>query len=354
MMGTYRPFRFFSRLIMIGFYTGLLANSALAYGGNRDDQKIIIAHRGASGYLPEHTIAAKAMAYAMGADYLEQDLVMTRDDRVIVLHDHHLDQVTDVRDVFPDRARKDGKYYVIDFTLAELEKLSVIERFKMSGGQRVPVFKDRFPLGKSKFRIHTFEEEIELVQGLNKSTGRNVGIYPEIKSAAFHRQEGKDISRTVLKILKAYGYVKKSDKVYLQSFEPQELKRIHDVLLPEMGMDIKLIQLLWPADHSAWINKKGSIKEIAQFADGIGPKMSMIVSKKSVVGNILTTGLVSRAHRAGLAVHPYTFRRESTEIPAYAKNYTDLLDIFLFQIGVDGVFTDFTDITVNFLKTHRK
>lgn len=354
MMGIYRPFRFFCRLIMIGLSAGLLANSALSYGGNRDDQKIIIAHRGASGYLPEHTIAAKAMAYAMGADYLEQDLVMTRDDRVIVLHDHHLDQVTDVRDVFPDRARKDGKYYVIDFTLAELEKLSVIERFKISGGQRVPVFKDRFPLGKSKFRIHTFEEEIELVQGLNKSTGRNVGIYPEIKSAAFHRQEGKDISRAVLKILKAYGYAKKSDKVYLQSFEPPELKRIHDDLLPELGMDIKLVQLLWPADDSEWVKKKGSIKGIAQYADGIGPKMSMIVRKDSTVGNIQTTGLVSRAHKAGLVVHPYTFRMESSEIPAYAKNYTDLLNIFLFQIGVDGVFTDFTDKTVNFLKTHRK
>jgi len=351
-MNRYKPSRFFSCLLMIGLYSSFLADSALSCDGNRDDGKIVIAHRGASGYLPEHTIAAKAMAYAMGADYVEQDLVMTRDDRIIVLHDHHLDQVTNVRDVFPDRARKDGKYYVIDFTFAELEKLSVIERFEMSGGRQVPVFKDRFPLGKSKFRIHTFEEEIELVQGLNKSTGKDIGIYPEIKSADFHMQEGKDISRAVLKVLKTYGYTKKSDKVYLQSFEARELRRIHDDLLPEMDMDIKLVQLLWPADDSEWIKKKDSLKEIATYADGIGPEMSMVISKESIVGNIQATGLVSDAHSAGLVVHPYTFRVESTEIPAYAKNYTDLLKIFLFQIGVDGLFTDFPDKTVNFLAAY--
>lgn len=349
-MNFYKLFRFLSRLVLVGFCSGFLVNSAIAYGGNHEDRKIVIAHRGASGYLPEHTLAAKALAYGMGADYVEQDLVMTRDDRIIVLHDHHLDQVTNVRDIFPDRARKDGKYYVIDFTLAELEKLSVIERFEMSGGQQIPVFKDRFPLGKSKFRIHTFEEEIELVQGLNKSMGKDVGIYPEIKSAAFHLQEGKDISRAVLKILKAYGYSNKSDKVYLQSFEPPELKRIHDDLLPEMGMNIKLVQLLWPADDGEWVKKPGAMMEVAKYADGIGPKMSMIISAESVVGDIRTTGLVSRAHAAGLVVHPYTFRFERDEIPPYAKDFNHLLNIFLFQVGVDGVFTDFTDKAVDFLK----
>ncbi len=345
-------FRFFGRLIMIGFCSIFLINSALSYGGNQDDKKIVVAHRGASGYLPEHTIAAKAMAYGMGADYVEQDLVMTRDNRIIVLHDHHLDQVTNVRDIFPDRARKDGKYYVIDFTLSELSELSIIERFGMVDGQQVPYFKDRFPLRKSKFKIHTFEDEIELVKGLNKSTGKNIGIYPEIKSAAFHMQEGKDISRAVLKILKTYGYTNKADKVYLQSFEPLELKRIHDELLPEMAMDIKLVQLLWPADDGEWVKKSGAMAAVAKYADGIGPKMSMIISTESVVGDIKATGLVSRAHAAGLEVHPYTFRFEPDEIPAYAENYTDLLNIFLFQIGVDGVFTDFTDKTVQFLKAY--
>jgi len=353
MMNFYRLFRFSGRLIMIGLLgSGLSASSALSYGGNQPDSKIVIAHRGASGYLPEHTLAGKAMAYAMGADYVEQDLVMTRDNRLVVLHDIILDHVTNVRDIFPNRARKDGKFYVVDFTLAELKKLSVIERFNLIGGKPVPVFKDRFPLGKSTFRIHTFEKEIELVQGLNEATGKNVGIYPEIKNVAFHNTEGKDVSRAVLKILKAYGYTQKSDKIYLQSFNAKELKRVHDVLLPEMGMDVKLILLLWPPDDGEWVKKPGSMKKVARYADGIGPDKSMLISGKSTIDHIMATDLASRAHAAGLEIHPYTFRTE--QIPPYAKNYTDLLNIFLFQIGVDGVFTDFTDKAVAVLKASRK
>jgi len=191
-------------------------------------KKLVIAHRGASGYLPEHTIAAKAMAYAQGADYIEQDLVMTKDDELVVLHDRHLDTVTDVAQLFPDRHRADGRYYVIDFTLDEVRQLSAFERFKMEEGIATPVFKDRFPLGKSSFRVHTFAEEIELIQGLNVSTGKSVGIYPEIKSPAFHRDEGKDIAVAALGILKQYGYDEKTDKVFLQCFDSSELRRIHD------------------------------------------------------------------------------------------------------------------------------
>ncbi len=135
-------------------------------------EKVVIAHRGASGYLPEHTLPAKAMAYAQGADYLEQDLVMTKDDHLVVLHDHYLDRVTDVADRFPDRARKDGRYYAIDFTLDEIKSLKFTEGFDIENGKKVQTYPGRFPMGKSDFRIHTFEEEIEFVQGLNHSTGK--------------------------------------------------------------------------------------------------------------------------------------------------------------------------------------
>lgn len=198
--------------------------------------KLVIAHRGASGYLPEHTLAAKAMAYAQGAHFIEQDLVMSKDGHVVVLHDHHLDTVTNVAEKFPNRARADGRYYVIDFTLAELRELAVSERFTSSDGTKVPVYEQRFPLGKASFRIATFAEEIELVQGLNQSTGGTVGIYPEIKSPAFHRGEGKDISAAVLRVLKAYGYGEASDRAYLQCFDAGELQRIHGELLPAMNM----------------------------------------------------------------------------------------------------------------------
>ncbi|EIS17042.1 glycerophosphodiester phosphodiesterase, partial [Yersinia pestis] len=138
--------------------------------------KVVIAHRGASGYLPEHSLPAKAMAYAQGADYLEQDLVMTKDNELVVLHDHYLDRVTDVAERFPDRARKDGRYYAIDFTLPEIKSLKFTEGFDIDkNGKKVQSYPNRFPMGKSDFRVHTFQEEIEFIQGLNHSTGKNTG-----------------------------------------------------------------------------------------------------------------------------------------------------------------------------------
>ena len=159
------------------------------------NNKIVVAHRGASGYLPEHTLPAKAMAYAMGADYVEQDVVMTKDDQLIVIHDDTLNRTTDVAEKFPGRARADGEYYAIDFTLAEILTLNVTEGFTVENGQKQQIYPARFPMGASTFKIHTLAQEIEFVQGLNKATGRDVGIYPEIKSPAFHLAEGKDLGQ---------------------------------------------------------------------------------------------------------------------------------------------------------------
>ena len=170
-------------------------------GGNR---KTVIAHRGASGYLPEHTLAAKALAHGMGADFIEQDVVLTADDEAIVLHDIHLDTVTNVASQFPDRARPDGYFYAIDFSLEEIRRLKVHER--VSRETRQAVYPQRFPDRHSIFRVPTLAEEIQLIQGLNKSTGRCAGIFPEIKSPAWHQSEGKDISRIVLEILARHGY----------------------------------------------------------------------------------------------------------------------------------------------------
>ncbi|MGB5331282.1 MAG: glycerophosphodiester phosphodiesterase [Woeseiaceae bacterium] len=312
--------------------------------------KLVIAHRGASGYLPEHTLAAKAMAYAQGAHFIEQDLVMTRDDQVVVLHDHYLDTVTNVRDVFPDRSRADGRYYVIDFTLAELRTLAVSERFRLSDGVKTAIFESRFPLEKSSFRISTFAEEIELIQGLNQSTGRSVGIYPEIKSPAFHRSEGKDISAAVLEVLKAYGYDEQRDSVFLQCFDGNELQRIRGELFPAMNMTVPLVQLLGTEPEFRPALTAAGIKSVATYADGIGPSMQLIVAPGSVAGKLQITNLVELAHELGLAVHPYTFRRDL--LPAYADDYDDLLKIFLDDIGVDGVFTDFPDSTVEYIESN--
>lgn len=331
--------------------------------------KIVVAHRGASGYLPEHSMAAKSMAYAMGVDYIEQDVVMTKDDKLVVLHDHYLDRVTNVADVYPDRKRKDGRYYAIDFTLAEIEALEMTEAFNVKDGKRSADYPQRFPLGKSHFEAHTLEDEIELIQGLNASTGNDIGLYLEIKAPWFHRHEGKDISTAVLKVLKEYGYTDKSSRVYLQSFDTNELKRIKTELMPALAMDIKLIQLMaetsWGetkeyVDDKAvdynydWMFKPGAMKEIATYADGVGPWKPMVVSPESTKENLIFTSLVKDAHQAGIKVHPYTFRLDEGRIPAYAENFEDLLDIFYNKANVDGVFTDFPDRAVNFLKENKQ
>jgi len=330
--------------------------------------KIVIAHRGASGYLPEHSMEAKAMAYAMGVDYIEQDVVMTKDNALVILHDHYLDGVTNVADVYPDRKREDGRYYAIDFTLAEIKKLNMTEAFKVKDNKAVAVYPKRFPVWQSQFKVHTLEDEIELIQGLNHSTGRNVGIYVEVKAPWLHRHEGKDISAAVLNVLKKYGYTKKSDLAYFQSFDSDELKRVKTELFPKLGLDIKLVQLMaetsWnetmqyqdgkaqPYNYD-WMFKPGAMKKIAEYADGVGPWKPMVVAPESSKGKLVFTSLVKDAHQAGMEVHPYTFRLDEGRIPEYAQNFEELLDIFYNKAGVDGVFTDFPDRAVEFLKQEK-
>ena len=343
----------------------VLMGATFSTTANADD-KVVIAHRGASGYLPEHTLPAKAMAFAQGADYLEQDLVMTKDDQLVVLHDHYLDRVTDVADRFPDRARKDGRYYAIDFTLAEIKSLKFSEGFTVENGKKVQTFPGRFPMGKSDFRVHTFEEEIEFIQGLNHSTGKNIGLYPEIKAPWFHHQEGKDIATRVLEVLKKYGYTKKTDKIYLQCFDANELKRIRNELEPKMGMDLKLVQLIaytkwneteeqqpdgkWVNYSYDWMLEPGAMEKIAQYADGIGPDYHMLIADSSTNGHIIINGMVKEAHEHQLEVHPFTVRAD--QLPPYAKDVNELYDALYRQADVDGLFTDFPDKAISYLHSH--
>ncbi|MTH46449.1 glycerophosphodiester phosphodiesterase [Intestinirhabdus alba] len=349
---------------LINLSAALMLAGAVVSGSVFAAEKIVIAHRGASGYLPEHTLPAKAMAYAQGADYLEQDLVLTRDDRLIVLHDHYLDRVTDVAERFPDRARKDGRYYAIDFTLDEVKSLKFTEGFDIKNGTKVQTYPGRFPMGKSDFRIHTFEEEIEFVQGLNHATGKNIGIYPEIKAPWFHHQEGKDIAVKTLEVLKKYGYTGKQDKVFLQCFDVAELKRIKNVLQPKMGMDLNLVQLIAYTDWNetqqkqpdgSWVNysydwmfQPGAMKQVAEYADGIGPDYHMLIADSSKKGAINLTGMMQDARQNKLLVHPFTVRAD--QLPDYAADVTQLYDILYNQAGVDGLFTDFPDKAVQFLE----
>ena len=315
----------------------LLSPSARA----AEPRRIVIAHRGASGYLPEHTLEAVAVAHAMGADYLEPDVVLTRDNVPVVLHDIHLDTVTDVARRFPDRKREDGRYYVIDFTLAELKQLRVHERISLGSGQ--PVFPGRFPLGWASFEIPTLEEEIQLVQGLNKSTGREAGIYPEIKEPAWHRKQGRDLSPIVLELLARYGYRSKADRVYLQCFDFDEVRRIRG----ELRYQGRIIQLMGDTPDFNHLRTRAGLAEVAKVADGIGPPLEQVITGRTGT-TYQVTDLVRDAHAAGLVVHPYTFRADA--LPDYAGSLEELLRAFFDVAQVDGVFTDQTDRAVAFLR----
>jgi glycerophosphoryl diester phosphodiesterase len=299
----------------------------------------VIAHRGASAYLPEHTLAAKAMAYAQGANYLEQDLVMTQDGYLLVLHDLFLDDVSDVAERFPGIRREDGRHYVIDLTLAQLLTLEISERVDAHGAPRFP---NRFPPKRSHFTANTFDQEIEFLQGLNRSTGGSVGLYPEIKSPAFHHDHGLDLASAMLDALKAYGYVGRDSGAIVQSFDATELQRVKHELMPQRGLDLPLTQLLTGAERSQL-----GLAEIANYANNIGIAISMLFKSNSQTNAVEPTDLVKQAHAHGLAVHVYTLRADQLPTP-----FTDLDDLhrFVFErVGVDGVFSDFPDRSVRFL-----
>lgn len=311
----------------------------------------IIAHRGASGYLPEHTLAAKAMAYGMGADYLEQDLIVTRDDEVIVNHDIHLDRVTDVTARFPGRARADGRYYARDFDLAEIRGLTVTARV---GADGQPVFPGRFPAGSGTLRVNTLAEELEFVAGMNAASGRTVGVYPEIKAPAWHRGEGVDLSALTLEILAGFGYRDRNAPCFVQCFDWQETRRLRETL----GTDLKLIQLLADprcresdTDNAALLRGDG-IAEMAGVVDGVGPWLQQLYHVEPTDGCLLASDFVALAQEASLEVHPYTFRKDA--LPPGFDDFESLLHFFVEDLAVDGLFTDFPDLAAGCIRGHRQ
>ncbi|WP_394662216.1 glycerophosphodiester phosphodiesterase [uncultured Pantoea sp.] len=343
----------------------ILSSSLATSIAHSEEVKFIVAHRGASGYLPEHTLEAKAMAYAQGADYLEQDLVMTKDNHLIVLHGLVLDYVTDVDKKFSSKKREDGHYYAIDFTLDEIRTLRATNWYSYKDNKVNPGFKGRFPVFKSNFRLHTFEEEIEFIQGLNESTGKNVGIFPEIKSPWFHKKEGKDITLAVLEALKKYGYTTKKDNVYLQCFDADELKRIKNVLGPKLGVNVKLDQLIaytnwnetqylkdgkWVNYNYDWMLKPQAMKEISSYADAISPDYHMIFDKGVGKKYIDVAGFVKAAHQNNLKIIPFSVLAD--RLPDFAQSVNDLYGMLYNKANVDGVFTDFPDKAASFLNRH--
>jgi glycerophosphoryl diester phosphodiesterase len=316
-------------LLMITFTSQVIASKPL-----------VIAHRGASGYLPEHTLESVTLAYALGADFIEQDLVVTKDLKLIVLHDIHLETVTDVEHVFPSRKREDGRYYALDFTLTELKTLNVHERQDAKGNQ---VFPNRYK-GKGTFHIATFEEQIELIQQLNRQLNKNTGFYPEIKSPAWHKEQGVDISQLVMAVLRKHQLDDPNKAIYVQCFDFAETQRLRN----DLNAKVKLIQLIaendWlesPTDYDI-LKTQAGLKAIAKVAQGVGPWIPQLVDLKTM----LPTEFVEQAHIAGLKVHPYTFRKDA--LPENI-NTQQTLQLLFKDLKVDGLFTDFTDTVINYL-----
>lgn len=292
---------------------------AIVIGGNltghaQYTRKTAVAHRGASAYAPEHTAAAYRLAIEQGADYVEQDLQVTKDGQLVCLHDLTLDRTTNAEQVFPGRNRtvdREGRalpgWHVSDFTLAEIKQLD-------AGSWFDPKFTGE--------KILTFQEAIDLVRG-------KAGIFPETKAPEVYGSLGFDMEKLVMEVLRtsrldAPGADPKTP-VIIQSFSADSLKK-----MVGMGVRLPLVFLVTDRDRDTWLTKE-RMAEIKAFAAGIGPSKTIISGKPEIVG---------WAHAAGLSVTPYTFR--SAGQPA-GKNVRDEMDQFLYTFGVDAVFTDNPD-----------
>lgn len=273
--------------------------------------KLVIAHRGASGYLPEHTLPAYAMAHAQGADLIEPDVVLTRDGVLICLHDLYLETTTDAARRFPPRARPDGHHYAADFTLEEIRTLRVF------GRTRDPEEQSALP----RMGVPTLEELIQLVRHLNRTTGRDCGLLVETKApVSFHAKEDRPLEEPLLALLDRYGYRDQHSRVVVQSFEAESLRRMR-----ALGSKLPLVQLT-----SRPVTELG-LTEIARYANGVAPSRAAFLSAEA--GALAGAKLVQTARRLGLSVYVWTFNAEEPEMRR-----------FLWEDGVDGVITNHPDV----------
>jgi len=290
---------------------------------------VVIAHRGASGYLPEHTLESVAFAHALGSDYIEQDCVLSKDNVPMVLHDITLDSVTNVADQFPDRRHDDGHWYAFDFTADELKQLNVQERYGGSSSTR-------FPQGKGRFRVSTLQEQIDLIQGLNESRNASTGFYIELKQPARHRAQGMDLAASVLQVLKENNLDQRDERIFLQCFDQKELQRVR----VELKCQLPLIQLLkYPPSPDR-------IQEYARYVDGLGLSVSCVFRGISDDddGQPILTDVVSTAHDNALQVHVWTLRKD--HLPESVDSPEVLLEWLVQQAGADGIFTDHPDVVL--------
>jgi glycerophosphoryl diester phosphodiesterase len=318
----------------VRYPVALLLLCALA--GVASTRPLVIGHRGASGYRPEHTLEGYRLAAQMGADFIEPDLVSTKDGILIARHENEIGGTTDAAARFPDRKTTktvDGQsitgWFTEDLTLAEIKTLRAKERLATRSHEY-----------DGRYQVPTFDEVLDLAQQLGRELGRPVGVYPETKHPTYFRGIGLPLEEKLLASLKAHGLDSRDAPVFIQSFEPGNLK----ALRPKT--QVRLIYLV--SDPS--LVAGAALQAIAAFADGIGAEKRLVipVDREGVPGP--PTDLVTRAHAAGLLVHAWTVRIDKEFLPAgYHGNAAAEFEA-LRAAGVDGVFTDFPDVGANTYK----
>ena len=323
----------------------LLAGTAPTVVAAADERPLVIAHRGASGYRPEHTLGAYQLGIDLGADCIEPDLVMTKDGELITRHEPEIGATTDVAVKFPERKtikQLDGKplegWFTEDFTLAEIKTL----RAKQPRAYRASAW-------DGVYQVPTLQEVIDLVQRAKAATGREVCIYPETKHPTYFAEQGLDIDAALVAVLERNGLTEASAPVLVQSFETGNLKKLKGMI------DVRLVQLMddftaQPYDLAKAgakttyrdLMQPAALAEIATYAYGIGPWKRTIVPEKDGVLEPANR-LIEDAHAAGLKVHPYTFRDEPQFLAKDYANDPAAEYLQFFKLGVDGLFSDFPD-----------
>ena len=294
------------RITLACLVVGMLTVSAQS---PRPSKKALVAHRGASAYAPEHTLASYRLAVEQGADYVEQDLAVTRDGVLICLHDESLERTTDVEDLFPDRASIDRasgrkRWLAADFTLAEIKQLD-------AGSWFDPKFADEL--------VPTWEEAIAVV-------GEAAGLYPELKAPALYRARRVDMARIFADSVTRLRLDRTPGKLIVQSFDDQVLRELAGTL-----PGVPRTFLIDTSDGPRWLTPAG-LKAVAGFATGIGPSKGLIDRQAE---------LVTLAHGAGLTVTPYTFTTRGA--PTRFGDVREEMEYYLTTLNVDAVFTDNPD-----------
>ena len=306
-----------------------LSALVLAGCGGSDDapaQPQVIAHRGASGYLPEHTLGGYELAIRMGADFIEPDLQITKDGALVAIHDDTLNRTTNVTTLF---AQRNGGYKVSDFTLAEIKTLTVVPTG--TGKASYPGFT---PSSANAFAVPTFQEVVDLAKKQSSTAGREVGIYPEAKQADPAMEDG------ILKTLAANGYNANS-KVFIQSFSDATLRSLRTKQVAQNNkMPLILLGVATTAaDGTARMGVTGAtgvqaltLKDVAAFTEGVG----VLINNTTYP---VTKSFIDQAHAAGLKVHGWTFAQ--ADAAAAATEFRKYLDM-----GMDGMFANYPDLAV--------